>query len=492
MVDEARLCTAKTPLLWSSEPDATGGIAVRVLTVSFILLLIGLLPVSHVAAQDTAWTVEYYNNLYLLGDPAVSTQANAVNFNWGGGAPTAQIAPDNFSARFATDVVLPAGTYRFYALADDNIRITVDFNNVVIDTFDDPNVGQVISRDVTLPAGNQHIQVDYREVTGSAYVYVEWANLNTNPTGPSFGPPTQNPFDPNAWTAQYFANQNLEGAPVAVFSEASPTHNWGYNAPLANVPADNFSVRWTTTLNLTGGIYELNVLTDDGVRVYINGVPIIDEWHLATGQRYVQTINLPTGATGIQIDFFENTGVAGLDFNLRPQAAPVVITTDPIVTITAQVLNVRDYPGVSLGSILLRVNRGATYPIIGRNSDSSWWLIDVNGTTGWVSSPFVTELNTGSVPVIDPTNTPRNELPVTGGTGYLVTATPHTVNLRSGPGLGYSIIERFRAGTTAEIIGRNPSSSWWHINYNGVLGWVSARYAVIEAGVDVNTIPVTF
>ncbi len=464
----------------------------RIILACFIIILVGLLPVSTVAAQNPVWTVQYYNNAYLLGDEAVTTQAESVDFNWGANAPVAGVNPDNFSARFATDVALPAGTYRFYALVDDHVRITVDFRNVVIDTFDAPNVGQIVSQDVSLADGTHHIQVDYREVRGNAYVYVEWANVNTNPPGPSFGQRVQDPVDLGLWTAQYFSNTTLAGSPTAVLNEFSPTHNWGYDAPLVNVPADSFSARWTTVRNLTGGVYEISVLADDGVRVYVNGVALIDEWHLASGQRYTQTVSLPSGAVGFQIDFLENTGVAYLDFSLRQRETTIVNTSDPIATIIAQVLNVRDYPSVSLGNILFRVNRGSTYPIIGRNSASSWWLINVNGATGWVSSPYVTELNTGSVPVIEPTNVTRDDLPVTEGTDYVVTATPFTVNLRSGPGLGYSIIEKFRAGTSADVIGRNPSSSWWQINYNGVIGWVSVRYAVIETGADVNTIPVTF
>jgi uncharacterized protein YraI len=76
-------------------------------------------------------------------------------------------------------------------------------------------------------------------------------------------------------------------------------------------------------------------------------------------------------------------------------------------------------------------------------------------------------------------------------TGYVVTATPYTVNIRSGPGTQNSILAKLPLGATAVIVGRNSSSQWWQVNYNGIVGWVSATFAVIQTGANVSAIPVT-
>src|SRR4030095_11563156 len=113
-----------------------------------------------------------------------------------------------------------------------------------------------------LTAGTHHVQVDYQELSGNAYVYVSWANLATNPTGPNFpipgGSPGLPPLSSGPWTAQYFANANLSGSPTLIQTEASPSHDWGTGAPVASLPADNFSARWTSVQTANVGQYQVN------------------------------------------------------------------------------------------------------------------------------------------------------------------------------------------------------------------------------------------
>ena len=92
-----------------------------------------------VSAQDGAvWTSKFYNNNYMGGSPTLQRQDSTVAFNWGTGSPGSGVNADNFSARFGTDVYLPEGNYRFYVLADDGVQLFVDFNNLIINTFDQP------------------------------------------------------------------------------------------------------------------------------------------------------------------------------------------------------------------------------------------------------------------------------------------------------------------------------------------------------------------
>jgi uncharacterized protein YraI len=391
---------------------------------------------------------------------------------------------DNFSVRWATDVFLNAGTYRFYALGDDKIRVTFNFGSPVIDTFNNPAVGQTISADVNVPtSGTYHIQVDYQELTDNAYAFFSFANLITNPTGPNFGAPNL-PITGGPWTAQYYSNTALSGDPSAIISEASPSHNWGTGSPLPSVPADNFSARWTSVQSLSGGNYVLQVRVDDGVRVFVNGVLVINQFGGATGQTYSANLNLPGGQNSFQVEFVEFSGNAFLDYQLLQPGAPTAVPTQSgqptgtTATVTAFRLNVRSQPNAT-APVLTRISRFETYPVTARSTDGLWYQIDLGTQRGWVSSRWVTI--SGGVPA--PT--------APGQTGILVTATPYTVNIRSGAGTQFGRIGRLPAGSTAQVVGRTTNNTWWQINYNGIVGWVAAEYAIIQQGVNVGSIPVT-
>ncbi|MBE0691242.1 MAG: hypothetical protein IH587_14075, partial [Anaerolineae bacterium] len=91
----------------------------KVVEIVSALLLFSVILVQPAAAQGPVWVGQYYDNSTLNGTAAVTRNEGAISFNWGAGSPSSGIPGDGFSARFATDYVFPAGTYRFYMLADD-------------------------------------------------------------------------------------------------------------------------------------------------------------------------------------------------------------------------------------------------------------------------------------------------------------------------------------------------------------------------------------
>lgn len=472
----------------------------RKITVAAILLLITSVFVAQPAlAQNPVWSAQYYDNSSLNGSPAFTRNDSNIAFNWGLGSPGSGVSSDNFSVRWATDVQLSAGTYRFFAQADDNIRITFNFGfQPVIDTFASGQVNQLVTGDVTVPAsGVYHIQVDYREATDQAFAYVSFANLATNPTGPNFSTPVNIPVPTGSWTAQYYANTGLAGDPVAILSESSPSHQWGTGQPLPAVPADNFSARWTSTQNLTGGTYTVSASADDGVRVFVNGNPIINEFHGASGQTYSATIPLPAGLNAFVVEYYEATGNAFLSFQITQTTGGGVIVPTPTAqptgttaTVTAARLNVRIAPSAT-AQVITRINRNETYTVTGRAQDSLWVLINLNGTLGWVSARFV-NLSTpiASIPVASSSGAPpATQAP--GATGNTVSTNGVNVVVRSGPGTQFARIGLLPINGVAQLVGRNGNNTWWNINFNGLVGWVSAGFTSVSAGTNINSIPVT-
>ena len=373
--------------------------------------LASLTPAAH-AQGGVVWHAAYYNDPYQLSAPALIRTESELAFNWGGGSPAAGINADHFSAGFWADIAFEPGMYRFYILADDGVQLfagqRATWGQPVIDTYNQPLVGLTLTADVDYSQGGvQKVVVNYREATGDAYLYVWWENLTTGAKfGREFGKPISSMGN---WTAQYWAAPNFEGAPVVTQQETIPSHDWGEGAPVDGLPADNFSARWYTVRGLDPGTYTIAVQADDGVRVYLNRNPVINEWHAATGQTYSYTFSTPGGDHLFEVEYYEATLNAFLHFSLTQDAAqpgsagasaqPPAIT-GAAATVTAYRLNVRSQPSTRTGAVITQVQRGQEFPIIGQNSDRDWWQIDLGGgVTGWVSRYYVTARDTQNVPV---------------------------------------------------------------------------------------------
>lgn len=462
------------------------------LVLALVLALIawpsaGFTPGSTASAAQPAsavWTAQFYNNIYLTGTPALETQYETLELNWGTGSPAEEVDANNFSARFATDVYFEAGTYRFYLRADDAVQLRFDFpfdNQPDISTFENPRPGETVSIDLDVAEGMRHVQIDYRELSGAASVYVSWQQVDDGsvPTPPDFGAPP--PQDETPWTAQYFANRDLVGTPVVTGAEARPFYNWGTGTPAAGVPADGFSARWSSTLSLAGGLYDVSANADDGIRVFVDGTLVINEFHTATPQTYTVTLELAPGDHTFVIEYYEDTGVAFIEFSLSRLSDDIPGDTPDspgaTLTVTAGTLNVRDVPDVTTGIVLTQVSNGETYPILAYNSAADWYQIRVDGITGWVSGAYV---------IID--DPPATDVPRL--TGYTLTTTAN-LNIRRGPGVGFGRIGLIDASDTAQIIGRNIDNSWWNVRYNEIDGWVSAAYVTLDPQLDVDDVPIT-
>ncbi|OUC07396.1 hypothetical protein RY27_15175, partial [Litorilinea aerophila] len=82
------------------------------------------------------WKGEYWPNRGLDGSPAVVRNDREIDFNWGTGSPDSRIPSDNFSARWTRRITFEAGRYRFYARADDGVRVYVDDNRIINEWHD--------------------------------------------------------------------------------------------------------------------------------------------------------------------------------------------------------------------------------------------------------------------------------------------------------------------------------------------------------------------
>lgn len=121
-----------------------------------------------------------------------------------------------------------------------------------------------------------------------------------------------------AWQASYWNNMSLEGNPVLRRGEEPLDHDWGSGSPAPEVAADGFSARWTRYLELAAGTYRFTATSDDGIRVWLDGTPIINEWY----DHGVKTVSvdkaLSAGHHWLQVEYYENAGVAVARFSWAP------------------------------------------------------------------------------------------------------------------------------------------------------------------------------
>jgi len=241
-----------------------------------------------------AWEGEYFSNPDLRGAPVASRDDAAIDFDWGSGAPLDGVPQDRFSVRWTTRRSLEAGTHRFYARADDGVRVYVN-NALVIDAWHGP-IDTVHQGDVTLEAGVHTLRVEYREDSGEALVQVWWDREGYYPE----------------WRGEYYANPTLSGSPALVRNDPEIRFDWGAASPAPDLPADQFSVRWTRMLRTDAGPYRVIADADDGVRIWVDDALILDTWTTGARGKQMGHIWLEAGQHQVRIEYYEASGQAGI------------------------------------------------------------------------------------------------------------------------------------------------------------------------------------
>jgi len=141
--------------------------------------------------------------------------------------------------------------------------------------------------------------------------------------------PVPPPVNGTGLVGRYFNNKTLTGTPALTRTEVV-NFDWGTNAPGTGIGKDNFSVRWTGDVKTSAaGGYRFRTVSDDGVRLWVNGVLVIDNWSLhgaTTNTSNTITLAANTRYT-IKMEFYEQTGsaVAKLQWRLPGTSSYVTI-----------------------------------------------------------------------------------------------------------------------------------------------------------------------
>lgn len=250
--------------------------------------------------QAPAFNAQYFNNIDLSGAPVLTRQDNMIDFVWGDNSPAVQVNTDFFSVRWTKDQYFKAGKYKFTIAADDGVRLYID-NNLVVDQWQNQAASFEHTQDLT--EGNHNIRFEYYEAQGGAVAILNW---DLTPDQPQ---------NAGVYTANYFNNTTLTGAPVYSNQETVINHDWGQGSPNAAVGNDFFSARWTKIDTFEAKNYEFTVTADDGIRLFIDGQKVLDKWVDQAATTYKVNKVLTAGPHQIMLEYYEKTGGASAVLN---------------------------------------------------------------------------------------------------------------------------------------------------------------------------------
>lgn len=273
---------------------------------------------------------EYFLNIDLTNSKLVRTD-QTVNFDWHKGSPDGSLPADNFSVRWTGQVEpMYSETYTFYTIADDGVRLSVN-GQKLIDNWSDHSWVEN-SGTVALNAGQKYdITMEYYERTGSAVAKLLWSSPSQakeavpqsqlyaatgssipSTPAPSTSTATVTPSGTgNGIRGDYYSDANLQSLRLTR-PDQGVNFDWGSGSPDPSLPADNFSVRWTGQIaSKYSEIYTFRTISDDGVRLWVNGSALIDDWTDHARKDDYGSISLAAGQKyDIKMEYFERGGGA--------------------------------------------------------------------------------------------------------------------------------------------------------------------------------------
>lgn len=312
------------------------------------------------------------------------------------------------------------------------------------------------------------------------------------------------------WTGSYYNNTAFSGAPVITRVDAAINFNFGTNSPVPGfINTTNYSVAWSGVQVFAAGTYRFTAVADDGVRVRIDGVTVIDA---LTPTGTTQTVNADVVLTGgnhtINVDYVQNTGNGVAQFfwtgastvplgptaTSGPTLTPSNTGLPPIpagalraTVIRAGVLNVRDAPSLG-GNRVDRIRRGQTYQIVGRNENATWFLIQLSGRQGWAWGYYLfVDGNEFNAPVVSGLS--ALGLPAGVSDTGVLAVVQAGLRLRAAPTVASEQTGRIVWGSFVPVVGRTAAGDWLQIVWKGTVGWVAAGFLEIRQG-DLNAVPV--
>jgi murein DD-endopeptidase MepM/ murein hydrolase activator NlpD len=258
-------------------------------------------PGSLPAGETAGVRVKVYNNGGTTWPAGTLHRLGAEGSNqvlWGGWGPCGGYANGPTDARiFLCNDVLPGGSYEFV------------FN-------------------VTVPAGvSGSVGLAVRMVQDGVEWFGQSYTWNITVTGGPRCPRDAIGLADDRWRLEIWDNRDFSGDAVERRHEppssAGFVFPWGGGGPSACVGGDNFAVRFSRRAQFPQSTnYRFSTRTDDGVRLRVDGVLLIDRWFDQGATTYTASLRLSAGFHTIEMDYYENAGEAYAELGWSEDAPP--------------------------------------------------------------------------------------------------------------------------------------------------------------------------
>jgi hypothetical protein len=245
--------------------------------------------------EKAAWTVDYYDGIDF--DSFVQTRTvNAVS-DIVTERPDA-VGSSNYSLRAKRTIWLPLGRYRVQVKSDDGVRLKIAGRPAIDAWTDQPPTSYWTH--FKHRGGNVPIELEFYRKYGGAELEFE--------------------IIPDGFFGEYYHGITLQkpgsgslldrNVPIAYRFEPAIDFDWGKSGRLARIGANEFSARWSGKVDLPVGRWSIEVTADDGVRLFLDGRLLIDQWKDQAATEHKKTIDLVGREHYLQLEYYEKGGNA--------------------------------------------------------------------------------------------------------------------------------------------------------------------------------------
>jgi hypothetical protein len=340
--------------------------ALAILTIGIVMgLAVQSMGVSAQAGTFVGanWNATYYSDGNFT-TPAFSRVDNAISFQYGLNSPGTGVPVDNFSIRWSGSQAFPTtGVYRFTVFRDEDAQLS--FNGQVIIPFAGGIGNGTYSFDVNVVAGTYPMQLDYRDVTGNAFVQLYWQLVGAAGGTPGTAAPSAT-----------FTRTALPAIPPGALTATV------IRASVLNT-RDAPSLGGGVLGRIRRGETYAVVGRDEDARWFLLQLGGYQAWSwgyylFINGNEFNAPVRSPFGTIGV----------------------PAGVQDTGVVAQAQSTMNLRPNPSVA-GDRIGRITWGAFLPVIGRTADGFWWQVVWKGTVGWIYSPYsrIVQGDLNAVPV---------------------------------------------------------------------------------------------
>ncbi|MBA2676947.1 MAG: hypothetical protein H0U76_00900 [Ktedonobacteraceae bacterium] len=276
----------------------------------------------------TGLTATYYDQADLTGNATIQVD-DAINFNWGNGAPLPALPSDLFSVRWNGRIQAASSeTYTITLINDDGVRVWMN-GQLAIDDWNDHAFPVEHNATFAFTAGMKYdLVVEYYDRTGPAGICMLWSSPTVARQSvpqsalypvPSIGTGT-------GLLGSYFNSMELTGDNLQRV-DATIDFHWNRSHPVGLIGPDNYSVMWTGFIQPQfSEVYTFATSSDDGVRLAVDGKMIIDDWQAQAVATSQGSIFLTAGRLyRITLQYYQQGGDSEVHLLWKSDTIPLAV-----------------------------------------------------------------------------------------------------------------------------------------------------------------------